>query len=65
MCLVVIDAHSKWLEAAFISSATSVAFIELLRSYFTHFGVPAKVVSDNAPYFVSEDIESFFTRIGI
>lgn len=30
MCLVVIDAHSKWLEAAFVSSATSVSVPTLL-----------------------------------
>ena len=63
--LIVIDAHSKWIEATFLSSATSAATIEFLRSLFARFGIPSTVVSDNATYFVSEDIESFFTRNGI
>ena len=65
MCLIIIDAHSKWIEASFVSSATSHATMELLRSSFARFGIPSTVVYDNAAYFASEDIESFFSRNGI
>ena len=65
MCLIIVDAHSKWIEAAFVPSATSAATIELLRNSFARFGLPSSVVTDNAPCFVSEEIELFFKQNGI
>ena len=62
MCLIIVDAHSKWIEAVFVSSATSAATIELLCNSFARFGLPSSVVTDNAPYFVSEEIELFFKQ---
>ena len=65
MCLIIIDAHLKWIEPAFVPSATSAATIELLCNSFARFGLPSSVVTDNAPYFVSEKIEFFFKQNGI
>ena len=62
MCLIIVDAHSKWTEARFVPSATSAATIELLRNSFARFGLPSSVVTDNAPYFVSEEIEFFLNK---
>ena len=44
MCLIIIDAHSKWIEAGFVPSATSAATIELLSNSFARFGLPSPVV---------------------
>ena len=57
--LVIIDAHSKFLDVQVTTSMSSSATIELLRKTFSNFGIPDIVVSDNAPYFVSEEIKSF------
>ena len=67
MCLIIVDVHSKWIEATFVPSATSVAtmHIELLCNSFARFGLPSSVVTDNAPHFVSEEIELFFKQNGI
>ena len=40
MFLVVIDAHSKWIEAWPVHAATSSAIIEKLRTLFAQFGLP-------------------------
>ena len=40
MYLVLIDAHSKWIEAFNTASATSTAVIEELRTLFAQFGLP-------------------------
>ena len=40
MFLVVIDAHSKWIEAFCVSSATSSITIDKLRMLFAQFGLP-------------------------
>jgi len=40
MCLIIVDAHSKWIEAGFFPLATSAATIELLHNSFVR-GKPA------------------------
>ena len=45
MFLLLIDAHSKWLD---IYSSTSSSTIESLRKSFATFGLPEVLVSDNA-----------------
>ena len=46
MFLLIIDAHSKWVEIFKTSSSTSAATIQLLRSTFARFGIPQMIVSD-------------------
>ena len=53
MYLVLIDAHSKWIEAFCTPSATSSAVIEELRPLFAQFGLPETIVTDNGTCFVS------------
>ena len=65
MILVLIDAHSKWTEAIYTPNSTYTAVIEELRALFAQFGIPETVVTDNCTYFVSAEIEAFFTSNGI
>ena len=65
MCLVIIDMQTKWIEATFVLSATLTATIEILRSSFAHFDLPSTVVTDNMPYFVGKEMESFLKDNGI
>ena len=63
--LVVIDAHSKWIEVLPMSITTSSAVIEELRVLFAQFGIPQVIVSDNGSSFVSEEFKLFLKRNGI
>ena len=63
--LLVVDSHSKWLESFPMSSTTSTATINALRSLFARFGLPVQVVSDNGPQFTSEEFTSFLKKNGI
>ena len=65
MYLVIIDAHSKWIEAFVTTSSTSTTVIEILRHVFARFGLPEMIVSDNGPCFVSEEFESFLLTNGV
>ena len=47
MILVVIDSHSKWIEAYPTNSLTSTKVIELSRTLFSQFGIPEVLVTDN------------------
>ena len=55
MFLLMIDAHSKWLEVHTTSSTTSATTTELMRSSFAALGLPEVIVSDNALVFTSEE----------
>ena len=65
MYLIVVDAHSKWMETAIVNSATTAATIEKLRSMFATYGLPEILVSDNGTMFTSLDFENFMNRNGI
>ena len=65
MFLILVDAHSKWLEARILSSTTSSAIISSLRLIFAEFGLPSLIVTDNGPNFSSIEFELFLSRNGI
>lgn len=64
MFMVIIDAYSKWLEVITLQATTSAAIVGHLRTTFARFGIPEMVVSDNAPYFVSQEFEEFLRLNG-
>ena len=55
------DAYSKWPEVFNMKSTTSTSCIRVLRSLFSRFGIPLKLVSDNGPQFVSEEFGNFLS----
>ena len=57
--LIIIDAHSKWIEAVATSSTSSKAVIEHLRTLFAQFGITESIVTDNGTGFVSKELQSF------
>ena len=63
--LVVVDAHSKWVEAMVVSSTSSAAVITELRTLFARFGIPEVIVSDNGTGFTSSEFNDFVKRNGI
>ena len=65
MFLLMVDAHSRWLEIYPTSSATSAAIIELLRRSFASLGLPEVVVSDNATTFTSSEFSEFLAKNGV
>ena len=65
MFLILIDAHSKWIEAFHTPNATSSAVIEELRTVFAKFGLPETIVTDNGSCFTSEEFEQFLKKNGI
>ena len=48
-----------------MKSTESSNIIEALRSVFADYGLPDSLVSDNAPNFVSEEMEAFLRKNGI
>ena len=49
------DAYSKYVDATFMSPATSHELVTYLTTLFRHFGAPETVVTDNGRQFTSAD----------
>ena len=65
MFLVLIDAHSKWMEVELMTSITSLVIISVLREIFACFGLPTSIVTDNGRNFVSSEFNDFLVHNGI
>ena len=65
MFLIVVDAHSKWIDAHIMSSTTSGSTINKLREIFAVHGIPEIVISDNGSNFTSEEFAVFMRQNGI
>ena len=62
MFLLMVDAHSKWLE---VHVATSRSTIENMRSTFATHGLSELLVTDNGSAFTSKEFEEFLQKNGI
>ena len=63
--LLLIDAHSKWMEVHIVPSTSTEATIEKLRIIFGTHGIPEQLVSDNGSGFTSREFSLFMERNGI
>ena len=65
MFLLLVDAHSKWMEIHTLTTATSQTTIAKMRDTFATHGLPEILVTDNGTVFTSVEFETFLARNGI
>jgi transposase InsO family protein len=65
MLLIVVDAHSKWIDITPVRNATTEATIASLRLLFAAQGLPEVLISDNGTPFTSAEFDVFCKRNGI
>ena len=63
--MVVVDAHSKWLEVIPMSSMTTEKKIAVLRNLFAAYGLSEQLVSDNRPQFTANKFSDFMKANGV
>ena len=63
--LLMVDAHSKWLEVHMVSSTSSHAAISKMRTIFATHGLPEILVTDNVAAFTSSEFSEFTSKNGI
>ena len=59
MFLLLIDAHSKWIEVHPMTSTTAPATVRCVRNVFGTFGVPVVFVTNIGPSFRSHEFTQF------
>lgn len=65
MFMIVVDAHSKWLEVFRMPQITSQATTTRLKRLFSAYGLPEQIVTDNATTFTSDEFQRFVKQNGI
>ena len=65
MFLVVVDSYSKWPVIIEMTSTTSSATINELRSVFATYGLPRVFVTDDGPQWRSEEFANFMNTNGV
>ena len=65
MFLVLVDAHSKWMDIFPVHRATSTTTIEKLRETFAIHGLPEVIVTDNGTCFTSAEFQQFLAANSI
>lgn len=63
--LIIIDAHSKWVEVLLMSGTTAKLTIKAFRSVFARFGLPSQLVTDNGPPFSSDEFKLYCEKNSI
>lgn len=63
--LAMIDEHSRYPLVDVVSSTSAASTLKVLRRWFTEFGVPAVLKSDNGPPFNSKDYTTFLANWGV
>lgn len=64
--LLIVDSYSKWLEVIWMKYGTDAEkTIKKFQNFFTRFGLPDVVVTDNGPPFNSQYFTHFLERQGV
>ena len=63
--LVVVDAHSKWVDIYKTRGTSTAETVQCLQHSFSMFGLPVSIVSDNGPCFSSSEFKEFAVKCGV
>ena len=59
MFMLVVDAHSKWLEIFPLNTTTTEKTLQLLHNFFASYGLLDQIVTDNGTQFTSSEFQKF------
>ncbi|XP_065185812.1 uncharacterized protein K02A2.6-like [Sycon ciliatum] len=65
MLFIIVDSHSKFIEAHVCSGSSAAVAIRKLEQTFALLGLPYNIVSDNGPAFASSEFREFCSSNGI
>ena len=65
ICLIVVDALTKYIECEIVKDTSASETIETLRVIFSRHGLPNTLVTDNATSFTAAEVKEFMQSNGI
>ena len=65
MYIIIIDAFSKWVDVKELPDITVATTIKAFKEYFSTWGLPVKLVTDNGPTFTAKPFQEFMQRNAI
>jgi len=63
--LLIADQYSKFPVIRQLNSTTSAAIINHLKSIFSEYGIPSRIITDNGPQYSCKEFKAFATSYGI
>ena len=63
--LLMVDSYSCWGEVDIIRNTTTTGTIAILRTWFSRYGLPNQLITDNGPQFISFEFDRFCKQNGI
>ena len=61
---VAIDKFTKWPEVSVVRKVTAQSAIKFLKDLVCHFGVPARIITDNGTQFTSRAFMQYVDALG-
>jgi len=65
MFVILIDAYSKWVFVRYMPNITTAMTIKILKEYFSLWGIPEKLVTDNGSSLCSTEMSEFLSKNGV
>lgn len=65
MYLIIIDSFSKWIDVKELPDITAETTIRAFREFFSTWGIPLTLVTDNGPTFTSDKFTTFLKFNGV
>ena len=63
--LAIVDRYSNWLSIFTLPKDDSKHLIQVLRQYFTRWGIPVVLTTDGASVYTSQEMKTFLARYGV
>ncbi|XP_011874086.1 PREDICTED: uncharacterized protein K02A2.6-like [Vollenhovia emeryi] len=59
MYILIVDSYSGFYDVVKLRTTTSESIMKILKHWFSLFGIPKKLISDNGPQFASSEFKKF------
>ena len=60
-----VDSYSKWLDVEIVSHCDTKSTTLFLSKWFSQYGIPVQLISDNGTQFTSQEFKNFIKTLGI
>jgi len=63
--LIIVDYVSKWVEFVDLPNNDAIVVVKILKSIFTRFGTPRKIICDGGKHFYNQQFKTLLLKYGV